>query len=131
VRVTVLRGPNFAGESSEQSYELPEIDRPSISNVLQYISRHVDGTLAYYLSCRRGMCAACVVRVNGRNAMACVTLATDGMVLEPTQQRLVVKDTVVHLGMPKQLALDVSDAAYRDAATANVPGAEKPQDQPS
>lgn len=83
----------------------------SISNVLQYISRHLDGTVAYYLSCRRGLCAACVVRIDGQNEMACVTLASDGMVIEPTQKRLMVKDSVVHLGMPKSSELDIAEAA--------------------
>lgn len=116
MRITILRGPAFAGESARVTYDLPEMAGASISNILQHINRQIDGSVAYYLSCRRGMCAACVVRVNGKNEMACVTLAFDGMVIEPTQQRLLIKDTVVHLGMPKNSELDIADAEYRSSS---------------
>ena len=81
--------------------------------MLQYISRHIDGSLAYYLSCRRGMCAACVVRIEGQNEMACVTPARDGMVITPTKLQLLVKDTVVHLGMPRECEFDLGEAVVR------------------
>lgn len=111
MRITLIRGPAADGTTWSQSYQVPDMTGASISNVLQYISRHLDGTVAYYLSCRRGLCAACVVRINGQNEMACVTLAVDGMVIEPTQKRLMVKDSVVHLGMPKSSELDITDPA--------------------
>lgn len=128
----LVRGPDENGGTREQTYDLPDMPGASISTLLQYISRHVDGSVAYYLSCRRGLCAACVVRVNGKNEMACVTLGFDGMVIEPTQRRLMVKDSVVHLGMPKEAQFDLANAARRDrgcehdcvpdAAGAKVPG---------
>jgi succinate dehydrogenase/fumarate reductase-like Fe-S protein len=105
MRITILRIARPQAQGSLTCYELPDIQGASISNVLQHINRRIDGSMAYYLSCRRGMCAACVVRVNGKNELACVTLATDGMVIEPAQQRLVIKDTVVNLGMPKDSEL--------------------------
>lgn len=113
MRMTLLRGPSQDGSTWSQTYELPDLPGASISNVLQYISRNIDGTVGYYLSCRRGMCAACVVRVGGRNEKACVVLAEDGMVIEPTNLRLQIKDTVVHLGMPKESEFDLAGAAYR------------------
>ena len=121
MRVTLLRGPGSDGETWEQTYDLPEMPGASISALLQYISRHIDGSVAYYLSCRRGLCAACVVRVNGKNEMACVTLASDGMVIEPTQQRLMIKDSVVHLGMPRESEFDLGDAAYVDRPPVRIP----------
>lgn len=114
MHITLVRGPTAEGETREQSYDLPKIPGASISSLLQHISRHIDGSVAYYLSCRRGLCAACVVRVNGKNEMACVTMGCDGMVIEPTQQRLMIKDSVVHLGMPKESEFDLAGAAYRD-----------------
>ena len=113
MRITVVRGPTKDGGTQEQVFELPDLTGASVSNVLQYISRNIDGTLSYYLSCRRGMCAACVVRINGRNEMACVVPVADGMVIEPTKIDLLVKDTVVHLGMPKTSEFDIADARYR------------------
>jgi succinate dehydrogenase/fumarate reductase-like Fe-S protein len=117
VRITLLRGPDAYGGTWDQTYDLPDMPGASISTLLQHISRHIDGGVAYYLSCRRGLCAACVVRVNGKNEMACVTLGLDGMVIEPTQQRLMIKDSVMHLGMPKESQFDLANAAHRDSAT--------------
>ena len=109
MKITVIR--DAAEQSYEQSYELPDtLQGASVSNALQYISRHIDASLAYYLSCRRGMCAACVVRIHGRNEMACVVEVADGMIIAPTQARLLVKDTVVHLGMPAASAFDIREA---------------------
>lgn len=123
MRITVVRGPDADGQTWDQTYDLPDMSGASISTALQYVSRHIDGSVAYYLSCRRGLCAACVVRVNGKNEMACVTLARDDMVVEPTQQRLMIKDSVVHLGMPRQSEFDLAKAAHRDCGTRAVAGA--------
>ena len=108
--LTVARGTGADGELRRQVYELPDLAGASVSNALQYISRHVDGTMAYYLSCRRGLCAACVVRINGRNEKACVVLAEDGMLIEPTNPRLMIKDSVVHLGMPPECEYPLEQA---------------------
>jgi succinate dehydrogenase/fumarate reductase-like Fe-S protein len=113
MRVTIVRGPKHDGTLWEQVYDLPDLVGASVSNVLQYINRNIDGTLGYYLSCRRGMCAACVVRINGKNEMACVIPAFDRMVIEPTKIQLLVKDTVVHLGMPRDSEFNLSEAAFR------------------
>ena len=114
MRITVVRGPSPEGATWPQSYDLPDLQGASISNVLQYISRHIDGSVAYYLSCRRGLCAACVVRIKGQNEKACVVLAYDGIVIEPTNTRLLIKDSVVHLGMPRESEFDIVQAAFRD-----------------
>lgn len=113
MRITLTRGPAQDGGTWEQAYDVPDLGGASVSDVLQYISRHIDGSVAYYLSCRRGLCAACVVRIKGENVKACVVLAYDGIVIEPTNERLLIKDTVVHLGMPRESGLDISQAVYR------------------
>ncbi len=113
MRITIARGPTQDGGTRDQVFDLPDLTGASVSNVLQYINRNIDGTLAYYLSCRRGMCAACAVRINGKNEMACVVPIADGMVIEPTKIQLLVKDTVVHLGMPKGSEFDIVEANYR------------------
>ncbi|TAK83171.1 MAG: hypothetical protein EPO20_18895 [Betaproteobacteria bacterium] len=110
MRITVVRGPGTDGATWHRDYVVPDLRGASVSNVLQYISRHVDGDLAYYLSCRRGMCAACVVRINGRNEKACVVEIQDGMIIEPTNLRLLIKDSVVHLGMPTESEFDIGRA---------------------
>jgi succinate dehydrogenase/fumarate reductase-like Fe-S protein len=121
MRITLLRGPKPDGSTWEETYELPDLTGFSVSNALQYISRYIDGSVGYYLSCRRGMCAACVVRIAGRNEMACVTPVRDGMVITPTKLQLLVKDTVVHLGMPRGCEFDLGQAAFRATDPAQCP----------
>ena len=108
--ITVVRGPDAEGKTFPVRYELPDLTGLSVSNALQYISRHVDGSMAYYLSCRRGLCAACVVRIDGSNEKACVVEVRDGMVLEPAHPRLLIKDSVIHLGMPDENEFDIGQA---------------------
>lgn len=117
MHATLVRGPDRHGNSYRQTYELPDLVGLSVSNLLQHISRHLDGSVAYYLSCRRGLCAACVVRVDGRNQKACVIPAYDGIVIEPANTRLIVKDSVIHLGMPRKSEFNPGNSAYRTAAS--------------
>ncbi len=117
MQITIVRGPDAEGKTWEQSFDLPDLVGESVSTVLQYISRRIDGSMAYYLSCRRGICAACVVRINGKNEKACVVEARDGMVIEPTTPRLMIKDSVVHLGMPCESEIDIHEAFARTAST--------------
>ena len=106
MRLTVVRGPQEGNEgSNEHSFKLPDLGGASVSNALQYINRHIDGSVAYYLSCRRGLCACCVVRIDGKIEKACVVPVRDGMVIEPVKQSLLIKDTVVHLGMPRSVRI--------------------------
>jgi succinate dehydrogenase/fumarate reductase-like Fe-S protein len=113
MRITIVRGPAVDGKTWEEDFDLPDLVGESVSSVLQYISRRIDGSMAYYLSCRRGMCAACVVRINGKNEKACVVEVRDGMVIEPTTPRLMIKDSVVHLGMPRESEIDAGEAFAR------------------
>ena len=115
MRVTVIRGPAPVGGSRARTYEVPDLGGASASDVLQYISGHLDGSVAYYLSCRRGLCAACVVRIDGQNEKACVVLERDE-VIEPTSDRLLIKDPVCHLGMPPE-----SKFIWRPLRTGPIP----------
>jgi succinate dehydrogenase/fumarate reductase-like Fe-S protein len=101
MRVTLVR-PADSRDPSRRDYEIPDEGLTSISAALQYLARHVDGGIGFYLSCRRGMCACCVVKANGKIETACVTAVTDGMVIEPIRPNLLVKDTVVDLSMAKE-----------------------------
>jgi succinate dehydrogenase/fumarate reductase-like Fe-S protein len=115
MRITIVRGPAPDGKTWKEGFDLPELVGESVSTVLQYISRRVDGSMAYYLSCRRGMCAACVVRIDGKNEKACVVEARDGMVIEPTALRLMIKDSVAHLGMPRESEIGTEEVFCRIA----------------
>lgn len=108
MRITVVRDELDArGDERCDSFELPDLGLTSISSALQYIARHFDGSLGYYLSCRRGMCACCVVRANGKIETACVAPVSDGMLIEPIRRDLIVKDTVINLSMVKDAEFDL------------------------
>ena len=107
--VTRING-NAPATRTDVAYDLPDGTRMSVSNALQYINRRIDGSMAYYLSCRRGLCAACIMRIDGRNVKACVVEAVDGMKIEPVNDDMLVKDTVVHFGVSKKMSFSF-DAA--------------------
>jgi succinate dehydrogenase / fumarate reductase iron-sulfur subunit len=67
-------------------------------DVLDYISLHFDGSLAYYKHsvCDHGICGRCGLRVNGKASLACTTLVeTSKLMLEPLSVKYTVKDLVV------------------------------------
>lgn len=97
------------GEPRRESFELPDGGPTSISSALQYIARNLDSSMGYYLSCRRGLCACCVVRANGKIETACVVPVSDGMVIEPIRRDLLVADTVVDLSMAREAQFSFHD----------------------
>jgi succinate dehydrogenase/fumarate reductase-like Fe-S protein len=107
MKITVVRAASGGSAGARhQIFELPDFGPTSISSALQYIARHLDATIGYYLSCRRGLCACCVVRVNGKIETACVVPVSDGMVIEPIRHDLLVADTVVDLSMAREARFD-------------------------
>ncbi len=76
------------------TYEVPFVQGWSVTNVLTYINEHLDGGLAHYVSCRRGICGDCVVRVNGEPKFACMEIVTGDLTLEPISNTHVIKDLV-------------------------------------
>jgi len=77
---------------------VPVVQGMSVLNVLQFISENYDGGLAYYISCRRGNCAGCTIRVNGKSKLACSEMVTDDLILEPVSKDRVIKDLLIHQG---------------------------------
>lgn len=96
MKIVVARGSD--AEETLCSYELPDLTGHSVSTALRHIAYHIDSSVGYYLSCRRGLCACCVVRIDGKNVKACVVPVRDGMVIRRVKGEI-VKDTVVHLGV--------------------------------
>ncbi len=78
-----------------RTYEVPITEAVSVLNVLQYINEQYDGGLAFYVSCRRGLCAGCAVRVNGKPKLACTELVTGDLTIEPLSQHRVLKDLLL------------------------------------
>ena len=98
--VHVYRSPPRTTEHSDgagsfQEFSIPRQDRMTVLNVLDHIHEHCDRSLAYYKSCRIGKCLGCVVQVNGKNRLACTTLAQDGMRIGPAKGHRTIRDLVV------------------------------------
>lgn len=74
----------------------------SASTALAWIQRRTDPSLAFLLSCRRGLCDVCAVRIDGRVVTACTTPVRDGMRIEPTKDKLALSGTIVDLSLVRR-----------------------------
>ena len=72
------------------------VPEDSVTNTLWRVNELHDGSLAYRVSCHRGICASCIMKVNGKTKLGCVTEVTgDLLLVEPAFPNKVVKDLVV------------------------------------
>jgi succinate dehydrogenase/fumarate reductase iron-sulfur protein len=99
ILVRVWRG---GAEGHFQAFEVPRGESQTVLDVVTYIQRHLDPTLAYRFACRVGMCGSCAMTVNGRPRWTCrthVDAVAGGGVLEvaPLQNLPVVRDLVSDL----------------------------------
>lgn len=83
-------------------FEVPRQPAQTVLDVVTWIQREADRTLAYRFACRVGMCGSCAMTVNGRPRWTCRTrvdaAASDGrLMLEPLRNMPVVKDLVVDM----------------------------------
>jgi fumarate reductase iron-sulfur subunit len=92
--VNVWRG---AAEGAYQTFTVPRQANQTVLDVVTYIQRHLDSTLAYRFACRVGMCGSCAMTVNGRPRWTCRAnidqVADDGaLTLAPLAHLPVIKD---------------------------------------
>jgi len=71
----------------------------SVSTALQYAQRVFEPNLGYSLSCRRGLCKLCAMRIDGEVKLACTVALHDGIRIEPAKPKLALHDTVVELSL--------------------------------
>jgi fumarate reductase iron-sulfur subunit len=70
LEVDVWRG----GEQGEyRRYRVPRHDSQTVLDVVTWIQRRLDATLAYRFACRVGMCGSCAMTVNGKARWTCRT----------------------------------------------------------
>src|SRR4030095_63418 len=68
LEVSVWRG----GEKGRyQIYQVPLRANQTVLDVVTFVQRHLDPTLAYRFACRVGMCGSCAMTVNGRPPWTC------------------------------------------------------------
>jgi len=93
-RVEVWRG----GETGELvPYDVPRSERQTVLDIVTYIQRRLDPSLAYRFACRVGMCGSCAMTVNGKPRWTCRSnvdrVAEKGRLeLRPLRNMPVIKD---------------------------------------
>ena len=85
-----------------QTYAVPRQDAQTVLDVVTWIQRKLDPTLAYRFACRVGMCGSCAMTVNGRARWTCrthVAKVASGNRLEiaPLANLTIVRDLVVDM----------------------------------
>ena len=119
VRVHRFRRPD--GPSRVDEFDVPTGETATVLEALRWIEVHADPTIVIRHSCFHASCGTCGVRVNGREALACVTpLESDAVTIEPLANIPVLADVVVDMRAfveryPPQHPLLRSSAARSDA----------------
>jgi len=97
IKVTCYRfDPVTDKQPRQETYVVPIQGIMSVLNVLEYIQRHHDPSLAYYSCCRRGLCAKCPVKVNGVNGLACEMVVDGDIVVEPIHEKKIQRDLAAY-----------------------------------
>ncbi|HTQ78022.1 MAG TPA: succinate dehydrogenase/fumarate reductase iron-sulfur subunit [Burkholderiales bacterium] len=100
LKVRVWRG---SGEGRFESFEVPRHASQTVLDVVTYIQRVLDPTLAYRFACRVGMCGSCAMTVNGIPRWTCrthvdVALKDRGeLAIAPLRNLPVIRDLVTDM----------------------------------
>jgi fumarate reductase iron-sulfur subunit len=97
LKVFVKRG------SALQEFDVPRRPSQTVLDVVTYIQRALDPTLAYRFACRVGMCGSCAMTVNGVARWTCRTHVDaaigngSAITLEPLRNLPVIRDLVTDM----------------------------------
>ena len=85
-----------------QEFEVPRHPSQTVLDVVTYIQRALDPTLAYRFACRVGMCGSCAMTVNGVARWTCRThvdkvAQNDQMEIAPLRNLPVIRDLVTDM----------------------------------
>src|SRR5437870_4563911 len=99
LQVHVWRGN---AEGHYQRYAVPQEASQTVLDVVTYIQRRLDPTLAYRFACRVGMCGSCAMMVNGKAIWTCrahVAKVAQGDTLQiaPLAHLPIVRDLVTDM----------------------------------
>ena len=97
--VRIWRG-NASGDF--RRYDVPRRASQTVLDVVTFVQRHVDPSLAYRYACRVGMCGSCAMTVNGKARWTCRThvdaVTADGVLeIAPLNHLPIVRDLVVDM----------------------------------
>ncbi len=99
LEVKVWRG---SADGAYRDYLVPLQDAQTVLDVVTWIQRKLDPTLAYRFACRVGMCGSCAMTVNGKSRWTCRThvakVASDGrLTIGPLANLPIVRDLVTDM----------------------------------
>ena len=99
LEVDVWRGGD---DGRFQRYAVPRQDAQTVLDVVTWIQRKLDPTLAYRFACRVGMCGSCAMTVNGRARWTCRThvakvVSGNRLQIAPLANMAIVRDLVVDM----------------------------------
>ncbi len=99
LRVSLWRG---GADGEYRDYRVPQREQQTVLDVVTWVQRNVDPTLAYRFACRVGMCGSCAMTVNGRPRWTCRThverVARAGRLrLAPLDNLPVIRDLVADM----------------------------------
>ena len=89
--------------SAFQEFEVPRYPSQTVLDVVTYIQRSLDPTLAYRFACRVGMCGSCAMTVNGVARWTCRTHIDKAIkneneiTIEPLRNLPVIRDLVTDM----------------------------------
>jgi len=89
-------------QGSFKAYRVPRRQNQTILDVVTYVQRHLDPSLAYRFACRVGMCGSCAMTVNGVPRWTCRTRVAEvvdgsGVEIAPLAHLPVVRDLVTDM----------------------------------
>jgi fumarate reductase iron-sulfur subunit len=99
LKVSVWKG---GAEGRFQEFEVPRHPSQTVLDVVTYIQRALDPTLAYRYACRVGMCGSCAMTVNGVPRWTCRThvdkvARRDTLQIGPLKNLPVIRDLVTDM----------------------------------
>ena len=99
LQVSLWRGDAGGGYAP---YRVPRRDNQTVLDVVTWVQRHLDPTLAYRFACRVGMCGSCAMTVNGRPRWTCrshvAQVSRDGRLeIGPLRNLPIIRDLAVDM----------------------------------
>src|SRR6266705_5234972 len=99
LQVHVWRGRS---DGRFETFAVPRQDSQTVLDVVTWIQRRLDPTLAYRFACRVGMCGSCAMTVNGKARWSCRThvakVARDNRLeIAPLANLPIVRDLVTDM----------------------------------
>ncbi len=99
MKVSVWKG---GAEGRFEQFEVPRQPSQTVLDVVTYIQRRLDPTLAYRYACRVGMCGSCAMTVNGVPRWTCRThvdkvASKEALQIGPLKNLPVIRDLVTDM----------------------------------